>query len=148
MNIFSRILQGYHGAGIALTSGDKVLMQLRRHPRVWAFIGGGGKKGESHIETAIREFYEETGIALTADMLDEKPLHVLGFSRFKWVLYHCHVENMPSVTAGSDKFRKEYICYRYVTVSSYRKELSSENHRRTFFFVPYQMKVLNKRLSL
>lgn len=148
MKIIRRLLQGYHGAGIALTCGDKVLMQLRRHPRVWAFVGGGGEKGEGPEETAIREFYEETGIRLTADMLDEEPLHSLGFGRFRWVLYHCHTDDMPESIEGIDEFRTEYIRYRYVTVSEYRKELSTEQYKRTFFFVPYQMKVLKKRLSL
>lgn len=148
MRLISRILEGYHGAGIALTSGDMVLMQLRRHPRVWAFIGGGGEKGEAPVDTAVREFFEETGIVITPAMLDEKPLHVLGFGRFKWVLYHCHLDHFPEVVAGSEKFRKEYLGYRYVKVASYREELSCERFRRTFFFVPYQMKVLQKRLSL
>lgn len=148
MSILSRLLLGYHGAGIALTSEGKVLMQLRRHPKVWAFVGGGAKSGESSVDTAIREFYEETGIKLSADMLDNKPLHTLGFGAFKWVLYHCNVESVPESVLGDDEFRKEYIRYRMISVENYRAELAPEKYHHTFFFVPYQMKVLKKRLEL
>ena len=148
MNIISKILFGYHGAGIVFTSDDECLMQLRKHPPVWAFIGGGAKKGESSVDTALREFYEETGVQLNENDLDVKPLHTLGFGRFRWVLYHCHKDYKIDPTHGNKAFKEEYVNYKYFHINSYKKELKAEKHKRTFFFVTHQMRLLKKRLGL
>jgi len=147
-NPLSLITFGYRGAGIVLTAGDKVLMQLREHPKVWAFIGGGMQKGETFLETALREFYEETGILLEKEMLDEKPLHVLGFWHYKWVLYHCHLETEVPLDKAPRVFKKEYIKYRYLSIANYKEELSLEKYHHLFFFVKHQFKLLSKRMAL
>ena len=146
-NPISLITFGYRGAGIVLTAGNEVLLQLRRHPRVWAFIGGGMKKGESYVQTALREFYEETGVELSADMLDEKPLHKLGFWHYKWVLYHCHLPEEKKITHAPKDFSKEYIKYRYVDIHSFKAEIRKEKHHHFFFFVKHQMKLLIRRMN-
>ncbi len=145
-NPITLITFGYRGAGIVLTAGNEVLLQLRKHPRVWAFIGGGMKKGETFLETALREFYEETGIKLSSDMVDKKPLHQLGFWHYKWVLYHCHLSNEEKLSYAPKEFSDEYIKYRYVDIKSYREEIRKEKHHHFFFFVKHQMKLLNRRM--
>ena len=60
------ITEGYSGAGLILTCRGKVLFQLRRHPRCWAFIGGGINPSVDHdfLDCAIREVFEESGITV------------------------------------------------------------------------------------
>ena len=64
-------------------------MSIRRHPAVWAFIGGGFDRSKDRdlLDTAVREFYEETGIILQRSDVEEKPLHALGFWKYRWELY-------------------------------------------------------------
>ena len=56
------------GAGIMLLKGKKVLILKRKnykddkHSDKWDFPGGSSDKGESRLETAIRECLEETRI--------------------------------------------------------------------------------------
>jgi 8-oxo-dGTP pyrophosphatase MutT (NUDIX family) len=53
-------------AGILFTDGKKMLLLKRSNncdePNTWGLPFGGGRKGESPIETAIRETKEEIGI--------------------------------------------------------------------------------------
>lgn len=58
--------KGDNGAGIFFTDGTSVLLLKRSdsgdHADTWALPGGTAKKGESAINTAIRETKEETGL--------------------------------------------------------------------------------------
>lgn len=57
------------GAAILIfDSGDRLLLQLRQDNQSWGLIGGSMEVGESLLETARREVWEETG--LTLDRLD------------------------------------------------------------------------------
>ncbi|EHG14335.1 NUDIX hydrolase [Streptococcus intermedius] len=54
-------------AGGILTDKDgRVLLQLRRDKKTWAIPGGAMELGESTLDTAKREFFEETGIKVQA----------------------------------------------------------------------------------
>ncbi|MGT2753451.1 NUDIX hydrolase [Streptococcus ovis] len=48
--------------GILVNDEGKVLMQLRGDKKTWAIPGGAMELGESSVDTAKREFFEETGI--------------------------------------------------------------------------------------
>lgn len=52
--------------GILANDEGKVLMQLRGDKKTWAIPGGTMELGESSLDTAKREFLEETGIAVEA----------------------------------------------------------------------------------
>lgn len=147
MNLLSLFTRGYRGAGVVITYKDEVLLQLRRHPPVWSFIGGGMEKGEDFRACAVRELYEESGIRINESMLDEEPVHVLGFWHYKWVLFHCHLSERPQIH-GLKEFSDEYYCYRFVPVRSYREAVRNEKHHHFYFFVHYQMKKINERLNL
>lgn len=57
------------GAAVLIfDSGDRLLLQLRQDNQRWGLIGGSMEVGESLLETARREAWEETG--LTLDRLD------------------------------------------------------------------------------
>lgn len=51
-------------AVLILDSGDRLLLQLRQDNQRWGLIGGSMEIGESLLETARREAWEETGLTL------------------------------------------------------------------------------------
>ncbi|WP_438831212.1 NUDIX hydrolase [Streptococcus pluranimalium] len=55
--------------GILANQDGKVLLQLRGDKKTWAIPGGAMELGESSLEAAVREFYEETGIEVQAKRL-------------------------------------------------------------------------------
>ncbi|MDY5635034.1 MAG: NUDIX hydrolase [Streptococcus orisratti] len=52
--------------GILSDDEGRVLLQLRGDKKTWAIPGGSMKLGESTLDTAKREFFEETGIQVEA----------------------------------------------------------------------------------
>ena len=143
------IRDGYTGAGIVYICGDEVLMQLRRHPHVWSFVGGGYDKYKDQdlLDTAIREFYEETGISLARSDVEAKPLHKLGFWKYKWHLYLVISDVKRSTDDAPSMYRCEYERYKYVHIPEYKEEIAADGDMGFFFFVPHQMKLLLKRLK-
>ena len=55
--------------GILTDEGGRVLLQLRGDKKTWAIPGGAVELGETSLQAAVREFYEETGIAVEAKRL-------------------------------------------------------------------------------
>ena len=55
--------------GILADEEGRVLLQLRGDKKTWAIPGGAMELGESSLQAAVREFYEETGIAVEAKRL-------------------------------------------------------------------------------
>ncbi|MGN0905912.1 MAG: NUDIX hydrolase [Bullifex sp.] len=140
------ITEGYSGAGIILTCNGRVLFQLRKHPRSWAFIGGGINRSLDHdlLDCAIRELYEESGILLKRSDVDPVPVHRLGCGRYEWKLFHAEIQQ-ELIPYGLSEFSDEYLNYAWVSVSDYRKELDNAagRHHPLFFFVSHQMKRLS-----
>lgn len=54
----------HHGALVAIRLGDKLLMVGCSYRAEWTFPGGGVAHGESSIQAATREVFEETGLRL------------------------------------------------------------------------------------
>lgn len=52
--------------GILADDEGRVLLQLRGDKKTWAIPGGAMELGESSADTAVREFFEETGIEVKA----------------------------------------------------------------------------------
>ncbi len=145
------ITEGYCGAGLILTCKGKVLFQLRKHPRSWAFIGGGFNPEEDRDfrDCAIREVYEEAGIVINRSDIDPVPVHVLGFGRYRWELYHAELD-YEIIPQGMSEFSNEYVRYAWVSVSNYRKELDNAagRHYPLFLFVRHQMNRLSSSYSV
>lgn len=55
--------------GILANQEGKVLLQLRGDKKTWAIPDGAMELGESSLDAAVREFYEETGIQVQAKRL-------------------------------------------------------------------------------
>lgn len=60
-----KIILNFAG-GILANDEGKVLMQLRGDKKTWAIPGGTMELGESSVDTAKREFLEETGVEVEA----------------------------------------------------------------------------------
>ena len=59
------------GSAVVLTTGDGSVLLLRRSypPHDWVLPGGNAEEGESPIQTATREVFEETGLRIEPDRL-------------------------------------------------------------------------------
>ncbi|AVX03774.1 8-oxo-dGTP diphosphatase [Maritalea myrionectae] len=55
------------GARMMLVDGDKVLLVRQSYVRGWQFPGGGVEPGETALEAAMRETFEETGLQVTGE---------------------------------------------------------------------------------
>ena len=55
--------------GILTDEAGRVLLQLRGDKKTWAIPGGAMELGETSLQAAVHEFYEETGIAVEAKRL-------------------------------------------------------------------------------
>jgi 8-oxo-dGTP pyrophosphatase MutT (NUDIX family) len=87
---------GYRGAGIALfretPQGFKIFLGKRKFnpgKNSWTFPGGGVEGKDSFWKTAVREFWEETGIGfgmLNAKTIDEV---VISAPFFEWHTFMC-----------------------------------------------------------
>lgn len=63
-----RVIQNFAG-GILADEEGRVLLQLRGDKKTWAIPGGAMELEETSLQAAVREFYEETGIAVEAKRL-------------------------------------------------------------------------------
>lgn len=57
------------GANLLISCNDCLLLECRTDCEQWGLIGGGRKKGETPIQNALRELYEETGLRMRAEDL-------------------------------------------------------------------------------
>ena len=65
---YDKIILNFAG-GILADEDGRVLLQLRGDKKTWAIPGGAMELGETSLQAAVREFYEETGIAVEAKRL-------------------------------------------------------------------------------
>ena len=55
--------------GILADEEGRVFLQLRGDKKTWAIPGGAMELGETSLQAAVREFYEETGVSVEAKRL-------------------------------------------------------------------------------
>jgi 8-oxo-dGTP diphosphatase len=57
------------GVFVGVWHGRRVLLLQNSYKRLFSMPGGGAHKGESHVQTGLRELREEVGLTLSADNL-------------------------------------------------------------------------------
>ena len=81
---------------------------------IWEFPKGRGRAGENNIESAIREFEEETGISSYYFLNNEAPLECILDKNYKYILYHaiCNRYFTPSFNAdlNYEVLEMEWMC--------------------------------------
>lgn len=87
------------GAFVAMWCDGRILLVRTSYQRFHTFPGGGRKRNEPHLETALREAREEVGVALSRQMLrrvdgDVDPAY---FARERIVLYEAHFDQTPDI---------------------------------------------------
>lgn len=87
-------------AKIAVFNGPLLLMGLRRDNLKWTMPGGHVEEGETHLEGAVRELAEETGIVVD-----------------------------PSVLQHLETFEKQSFSGDVIELSFYRLETTEDPHR-------------------
>ena len=65
---YDKVILNFAG-GILADEDGRVLLQLRGDKKTWAIPGGAMELGETSLQAAVREFYEETGISVEAKRL-------------------------------------------------------------------------------
>ena len=63
-----KVILNFDG-GILADEEGRVLLQLRGDKKTWAIPGGAMELGETSLQAAVREFYEETGVSVEAKRL-------------------------------------------------------------------------------
>jgi 8-oxo-dGTP pyrophosphatase MutT (NUDIX family) len=61
--------------GVLITDGNLLLICHPTGQSYWDIPKGRQDPGETHVQTALRELREETGIRLTADLLEDLGVH-------------------------------------------------------------------------
>ncbi|WP_117275313.1 NUDIX hydrolase [Streptococcus intermedius] len=114
-------------AGGILTDKDGcVLLQLRRDKKTWAIPGGAMELGESTLDTAKREFFEETGIKVQA-------------TRFLNVY-----SNFEEVYPNGDKVQTVVMIYEFKALNDFDiSDFHNEETLRLRFFSKEEIKKLD-----
>jgi 8-oxo-dGTP pyrophosphatase MutT (NUDIX family) len=98
---------------ICLDSFGNVLLVKGRRSNKWSFPKGHKKRGETYIECALRETFEEAGICLD-------PYIPVGYQRLsvgEYYFYELDCEVAPSINDNN-----EIIDARWMTVEEMRRE--------------------------
>jgi len=129
-------------AGILFTDGDSVLLLKRSNesdnPETWCLPGGGAKKGETKIGTAIRETKEETGLDSIPGRRFEALVNKDGRKTFTTFLYS--VQKQFDVEKLSD----EHSDWKWV---SFDEMKNTELHPKFKDALPRYLSVIRRKLT-
>lgn len=104
-------------AGLAIVYDNQILLAKtagRKDKRSWGIPKGGIDKGESSINAAIRETYEELGIKVNPNQIDPTP-YKLFVNAKKWgyvkdiVYYVVRIEDLSEIGLKSTKVPKKQL---------------------------------------
>ncbi len=114
------------GVRTLLIQNDQVLLVKHTYQAHWYFPGGAVKRGESLVEAARREAYEEAGVTMTGG------LHLLGmyWSFFEGKSDHIAVFVGTEFTVGKRPDRWEIADCRSFSVHALPSDLSPACARR------------------
>ena len=104
---------GHITASGLVIQGDKVLLILHPYIKKWFQPGGHIDEGESPIEAAIREVYEETGLVCMSAIEDPEPIdvdvHEIPANSSKNECAHLHIDLLYKLKVLRDEAPLEKI---------------------------------------
>ena len=105
-----------HSAGIALFYKNKMLMiHPTNHGKMnsWGFAKGGIEKGETPLQAAYRETFEEIGLKIPIEELTSKPIifEYIDKKGKKFKTVYCYVYYLKSIPEDviDDNWPKHYL---------------------------------------
>jgi len=123
----------------------------RSELKVWQGIAGGGEEGETPIETATREAYEEAGILPESKIIQLSSIAsipVVNISGFIWgedVLVIPEFSFGVELTSKTVKINHEHSVYKWFTYDEAMKELKWDSNKTALWELNYRIQ--NKKLS-
>lgn len=120
----------YHGAGVGLILGDRVLLGKRSdHPfyGTWAVPGGGREKCDKDtLANAKRELLEETGIVL--DDLNAQKIcsWTLRIPFFSWTTYYYRIESFDQSLSPEEFSELEWVLLSEIKKKHLRPFMAAE----------------------
>lgn len=128
------------GVRVAVFHQGQVLLIKDRWSRLWVFPGGGIQTGESIKDAAVREFGEETGLAMTGKTISE----LKQFGEFKNISFgkndHVYLfcADVPDVSELSPLLKKSPLNFlevadlRWFPINDLPKTISDSTRQRIF----------------
>lgn len=98
---------------------QEFLLVFETYSKCWSLPKGHMEVGETEVQTALRELYEETGLTATLDTNRSASIEypISSFARKEVVFYLGEVAGDPKVRAG------EIDCYRWVSAEELKDRL-------------------------
>ncbi|MCR4676520.1 MAG: NUDIX hydrolase [Sphaerochaetaceae bacterium] len=134
----------YRGAGIGLIYEDKILMGLRaKKPfkNTWCVPGGGREKTLDHsdMDTARREFSEETGLKVDFDSLKSLGVFSLKAPFFSWKTFFFRSDRLYT-----DFVPDEFYELKWFSLDDIKKETAGHSLRP---FAVSEIKLIKRIIS-
>ena len=135
MNMEFKIRNYTYAAGVyAVCLETKRILLCKRGPKLenepnkWANLGGGSETGEAPAETAVREFYEESGRYIPVKLIPSFVDKNKGGFRFYNFIGIVENEFVPLVGQITVDFEVEITDYRWLTLKQLMNMKKSEIH--------------------
>ncbi len=97
------------GAFVAMWCHGRILLVKTSYQRFHTFPGGGKKRNEPPLETALREAREEVGLSISKQMLTriDNDVDPDYFARERIALYEAHFDQTPDIRKKRGRLRKK-----------------------------------------
>lgn len=107
------------GANLLIEYQGKLLLEQRSDCDLWGLIGGGRKKGESALQNAVRELYEETGLRLPLSQLSfvktyDSPGRIASYRDGSvWAMvisvFHVRLDSLPALCYSKESTQLRFF---------------------------------------